>query len=252
MVCMHEREAERINGLQKRKRVKMIFSHYAAFKALELMKLFPFHSHYSPSVFLSLPCIALNPRRLLFPHFIKRSPLISGFMCVWCTHYMFCKYRCPVFPPDLTPEEKARGLARAIRKQTGEVKERWERLKGHMGGWHNQVEQALERLQELQSSMDQLDLRLTQAEEAKATWQPVGDLLIDSLQDHIDKTMVRPIDGGYCLHEPSYTTMMSLLASQELRHFIPMYIIMVCNYQSPNSLHFHNKMVLDWMMCSDR
>uniref|UniRef100_A0A8C4EP43 Utrophin n=1 Tax=Dicentrarchus labrax TaxID=13489 RepID=A0A8C4EP43_DICLA len=91
--------------------------------------------------------------------------------------------------PHLTPEEKARGLARAIRKQTGEVRERWERLKGHMGGWQSQVEQALERLQELQSSMDQLDLRLTQAEEAKATWQPVGDLLIDSLQDHIDKTM---------------------------------------------------------------
>uniref|UniRef100_A0A8D0DED2 Utrophin n=1 Tax=Sander lucioperca TaxID=283035 RepID=A0A8D0DED2_SANLU len=90
---------------------------------------------------------------------------------------------------DLTPEEKARGLARAIRKQTGEVRERWERLKGHMGGWHSQVEQALERLQELQSSMDQLDLRLTRAEETKATWQPVGDLLIDSLQDHIDKTM---------------------------------------------------------------
>lgn len=59
-----------------------------------------------------------------------------------------------------------------------------------MGGWQSQVEQALERLQELQSSMDQLDLRLTRAEEAKATWQPVGDLLIDSLQDHIDKTMV--------------------------------------------------------------
>uniref|UniRef100_A0A7N9AK67 Utrophin n=1 Tax=Mastacembelus armatus TaxID=205130 RepID=A0A7N9AK67_9TELE len=90
---------------------------------------------------------------------------------------------------DLTPEEKARGLARAIRKQTGEVRERWERLKGHMGGWQSQVERALERLQELQSSMDQLDLRLTRAEDAKATWQPVGDLLIDSLQDHIDKTM---------------------------------------------------------------
>ncbi|XP_075869628.1 utrophin isoform X3 [Nelusetta ayraudi] len=91
---------------------------------------------------------------------------------------------------ELTPEEKARGLARAIRKQTGEVRERWERLKGHVGGWQTQVERALERLQELQSSMDQLDLRLTRAEEAKVTWQPVGDLLIDSLQDHIEKTGV--------------------------------------------------------------
>ncbi|XP_024863232.1 utrophin isoform X2 [Kryptolebias marmoratus] len=89
---------------------------------------------------------------------------------------------------DLTPEEKARALARAIRKQTGEVKERWERLKGHVGGWQSQVERALERLQDLQSSMDQLDLQLTQAEEVKASWQPVGDLLIDSLQAHIDRT----------------------------------------------------------------
>ncbi|XP_061560376.1 utrophin isoform X3 [Phycodurus eques] len=91
---------------------------------------------------------------------------------------------------DLSPEQKARGLARAIRMQTGEVRERWERLRGHAGGWQNQVEQALERLQDLQSSMDQLDLRLTRAEDAKSGWQPVGDLLIDSLQDRIDNTMV--------------------------------------------------------------
>lgn len=64
-----------------------------------------------------------------------------------------------------------------------------------MSGWQSQVERALERLQDLQSSMDQLDLRLTRAEEAKVTWQPVGDLLIDSLQDHIDKTVVSQTDG---------------------------------------------------------
>ncbi|KAJ3613682.1 hypothetical protein NHX12_019928, partial [Muraenolepis orangiensis] len=91
---------------------------------------------------------------------------------------------------DLTPEEKARGVARANRKQTGEVRERWERLTDHAGGWQSQVELALERLQELQSSMDQLDLRLTRAEEAQEGWQPVGDLLIDSLQDHIERTTV--------------------------------------------------------------
>ncbi|KAL0967779.1 hypothetical protein UPYG_G00256790 [Umbra pygmaea] len=89
---------------------------------------------------------------------------------------------------ELTPEEKARGVARAIRKQTAEVQERWERVQGHAAGWQSQVERALERLQELQSNMDQLDLRLVRAEEMKAGWQPVGDLLIDSLQDHIEKT----------------------------------------------------------------
>ncbi|KAJ8009626.1 hypothetical protein DPEC_G00090860 [Dallia pectoralis] len=91
---------------------------------------------------------------------------------------------------DVTPEEKARGVARAIRKQTAEVQEHWEQLQSHAGDWQSQVERALERLQELQSNMDQLDLRLVRAEETKAVWQPVGDLLIDSLQDHIEKTTV--------------------------------------------------------------
>ncbi|XP_058618768.1 dystrophin-like isoform X3 [Onychostoma macrolepis] len=89
---------------------------------------------------------------------------------------------------ELTPEEKAQRVAKAIRKQTAEVGERWERLMGHAGTWQEQVDRVLDKLQDLQSSMDQLDLRLAQAEELKAGWQPVGDLLIDSLQDHIDKT----------------------------------------------------------------
>uniref|UniRef100_A0A9J8BHJ6 Utrophin n=1 Tax=Cyprinus carpio carpio TaxID=630221 RepID=A0A9J8BHJ6_CYPCA len=89
---------------------------------------------------------------------------------------------------ELSPEEKAQRVAKAIRKQTAEVGERWERLMGHAGTWQDQVDRALDKLQDLQSSMDQLDLRLAQAEELKAGWQPVGDLLIDSLQDHIKKT----------------------------------------------------------------
>lgn len=91
---------------------------------------------------------------------------------------------------ELSPEEKAQRVARAIRKQAAEVRERWERLLGHVGGWHEQVERSLEKLQDLQSAMDQLDVHLSRPEEVKGRWQPVGDLLIDSLQDHIDKTTV--------------------------------------------------------------
>lgn len=87
-------------------------------------------------------------------------------------------------------------MAKAIRKQTAEVGERWERLMGHIGTWEEQVERALDKLQDIQSSMDQLDLRLTQAEELRTGWQPVGDLLIDSLQDHIDKTTVRVLPSN--------------------------------------------------------
>jgi len=38
--------------------------------------------------------------------------------------------------------------------------------------------------------MDELDLKLRQAEVFKGSWQPVGDLLIDSLQDHLEKVKV--------------------------------------------------------------
>lgn len=95
----------------------------------------------------------------------------------------------PLFS-ELSPEEKAQRVARAIRKQAAEVRERWERLLGHVGRWHEQVERSLEKLQDLQSAMDQLDVHLGRPEEVKGRWQPVGDLLIDSLQDHIDRTTV--------------------------------------------------------------
>ncbi|KAJ8409708.1 hypothetical protein AAFF_G00217670, partial [Aldrovandia affinis] len=84
--------------------------------------------------------------------------------------------------------EKAQRVAKAIRKQTGEVRDRWERLNAHASSWQQQVDKALEKLQDLRSAMDQTDLRLAEAEDTKAGWQPVGDLLIDSLQDHIEKT----------------------------------------------------------------
>lgn len=56
--------------------------------------------------------------------------------------------------------------------------------------WQKKLDDALERLQELQDATDELDHKLRQAEAMKGSWQPVGDLLIDSLQDHIGKIKV--------------------------------------------------------------
>ncbi|XP_031437852.1 utrophin isoform X1 [Clupea harengus] len=91
---------------------------------------------------------------------------------------------------DLTPEERAALLSRAVRKQSGEVCDRWERVCAATSRWQGRVERVLERMQELQSRMDALELRLAHAEDTRATWQPVGDLLIDALQDHIQHTTV--------------------------------------------------------------
>ncbi|XP_066879802.1 dystrophin isoform X15 [Kogia breviceps] len=90
-------------------------------------------------------------------------------------------------PRELPPEEKAQNVTRLLRKQAEEVNTEWEKLNLHSADWQRKIDEALERLQELQEAVDELDLKLRQAEVIKGSWQPVGDLLIDSLQDHLEK-----------------------------------------------------------------
>ncbi|MXQ97954.1 hypothetical protein E5288_WYG002264 [Bos mutus] len=94
-------------------------------------------------------------------------------------------------PRELPPEEKAQNVTRLLRKQAEEVNTEWEKLNLHSADWQRKIDEALERLQELQEATDELDLKLRQAEVIKGSWQPVGDLLIDSLQDHLEKVKVR-------------------------------------------------------------
>ncbi|KAM6151297.1 dystrophin isoform 1-T1 [Rhynchocyon petersi] len=93
-------------------------------------------------------------------------------------------------PRELPPEERAQNVTRLLRKQADEVNTEWEKLNLHSADWQRKLDEALERLQELQEAMDELDLKLHQAEVIKGSWQPVGDLLIDSLQDHLEKVKV--------------------------------------------------------------
>ncbi|XP_042312754.1 utrophin [Sceloporus undulatus] len=89
---------------------------------------------------------------------------------------------------ELTPEEKAQKIAKAMRKQSAEVKEKWENLSSCANSWQKQVEKALEKLKDLQCSMDDLDADLRDAENVRNAWKPIGEALTDSFQDHIDKT----------------------------------------------------------------
>ncbi|KAL8190375.1 UNVERIFIED_CONTAM: hypothetical protein K2H54_050809 [Gekko kuhli] len=95
-------------------------------------------------------------------------------------------------PRELPPEEKAQNVSRLLRKQADEVKTEWDKLNQQSSDWQKKIDEALERLQELQEAMDDLDLKLCQAEAIKGSWQPVGDLLIDSLQDHLEKLKYVP------------------------------------------------------------
>ena len=97
---------------------------------------------------------------------------------------------CHITNLELPPEEKAQNVTRLLRKQAEEVNTEWEKLNLHSADWQRKIDEALERLQELQEATDELDLKLRQAEVIKGSWQPVGDLLIDSLQDHLEKVKV--------------------------------------------------------------
>ncbi|XP_068773160.1 dystrophin isoform X10 [Struthio camelus] len=93
-------------------------------------------------------------------------------------------------PRELSPEERAQNVAKLLRRQADDLKTEWDKLNLNSADWQKKIDDALGRLQGLQEAMDELDLKLRQAEVFKASWQPVGDLLIDSLQDHLEKVKV--------------------------------------------------------------
>ncbi|XP_041436860.1 dystrophin, gene 1 L homeolog isoform X6 [Xenopus laevis] len=90
-------------------------------------------------------------------------------------------------PKEAQTEEQFRNISRVLQKQVDDVTTEWDKLNLRSADWQKKLDEALQRLQELQEAMDELDHKLHQAEALKGSWQPVGDLLIDSLQDHIGK-----------------------------------------------------------------
>ncbi|XP_059499692.1 uncharacterized protein LOC132207865 isoform X1 [Stegostoma tigrinum] len=75
------------------------------------------------------------------------------------------------------PEERAQRIAKAVRKQSIEVKENWEQLKIRASNWQKQVEKALEKLQELHKVLDDLEAHVITAEGVHTDWQPGKDYL---------------------------------------------------------------------------
>lgn len=97
-------------------------------------------------------------------------------------------------PSDISPEERAQNVGRVLRKEADDVMTKWDRLNTDSTDWQRRLELALDRLMELQEAEDLLDGQLRQAEMVKEAWEPVGDLLIDSLPENIDKVKVRLSD----------------------------------------------------------
>uniref|UniRef100_A0A8C5EJ22 Dystrophin n=1 Tax=Gouania willdenowi TaxID=441366 RepID=A0A8C5EJ22_GOUWI len=86
-----------------------------------------------------------------------------------------------------TPEERAQNVGRILRKEADDVVTRWDRLNVDSVDWQKRLELALKRLMELQTAEDLLDGQLRQAEMVKEAWEPVDDVLMDALPEHIER-----------------------------------------------------------------
>ncbi|XP_059507464.1 dystrophin-related protein 2 [Stegostoma tigrinum] len=96
----------------------------------------------------------------------------------------------PAQDRDMSPKQKIQNVSRFIWKQANVSSEMWEKLSARCIDRHRHIERTMERLLELQGTMDELNLALDQAEAVRDSWEPVGDLFIDSLQEHIETTKV--------------------------------------------------------------
>ncbi|XP_071462851.1 dystrophin isoform X4 [Marmota flaviventris] len=78
-------------------------------------------------------------------------------------------------PRELPPEERAQNVTRLLRKQAEEVNTEWEKLNLHSADWQRKIDEALERLQELQEATDELDLKLRQTEALRGEIAPLKE-----------------------------------------------------------------------------
>lgn len=91
---------------------------------------------------------------------------------------------------EVSPRRRMLNVSRSVWKQANVASDLWEKLTARCVDRHRHMERTLERLLQIQAAMEELAVALEQAEGVRDAWEPVGDLFIDSLQDHIDATKV--------------------------------------------------------------
>uniref|UniRef100_A0A8C8SQF1 Dystrophin related protein 2 n=1 Tax=Pelusios castaneus TaxID=367368 RepID=A0A8C8SQF1_9SAUR len=89
---------------------------------------------------------------------------------------------------DVSPRHRIQNISRFVWKQANVASELWEKLTARCVDQHRHIERTLEQLLEVKGAMEELTATLDQAESVKETWEPIGDLFIDSLPEHIQAT----------------------------------------------------------------
>ncbi|ETE62094.1 Dystrophin-related protein 2, partial [Ophiophagus hannah] len=89
---------------------------------------------------------------------------------------------------DVSPRHRIQNISRFVWKQATVASELWEKLTARCVDQHRHIERTLEQLLEIKATMEELSTTLNQAESVQETWEPIGDLFIDSLPEHIQAT----------------------------------------------------------------
>lgn len=135
-----------------------------------------------PSLFLDFP------RFFYLPFSCPPSlscPLFSGLGSHFCSLFPFC-----FAFTDVSPRHRIQNISRFVWKQANVASELWEKLTARCVDQHRHIERTLEQLLEIKGAMEELSTTLDQAESVRETWEPIGDLFIDSLPEHIQSTKV--------------------------------------------------------------
>lgn len=111
--------------------------------------------------------------------------LIHSASILFFLHLLFLS-----FCTELSPRHRMQNVSRSVWKQANVASDLWEKLTARCVDRHRHMERTLERLLQVQAAMEELAHALEQADGVRDAWEPVGDLFIDSLQDHIDATKV--------------------------------------------------------------
>uniref|UniRef100_A0A8C4ELF0 Dystrophin related protein 2 n=1 Tax=Dicentrarchus labrax TaxID=13489 RepID=A0A8C4ELF0_DICLA len=132
--------------------------------------------------------LAFSPQHVLF--ITSQSTLL----CSPCVSNLFCPFPFSFIPlplppsAEVSPRRRILNVSRSVWKQANVASDLWEKLTARCVDRHRHMERTLERLLQIQAAMEELAVALEQAEGVRDAWEPVGDLFIDSLQDHIDAT----------------------------------------------------------------
>ncbi|KAL7873136.1 hypothetical protein AOLI_G00122070 [Acnodon oligacanthus] len=132
----------------------------------------------------------LTSRRQDFDHTLKQVCLSLALQPVDCLTEVSMESAAGRAVP-----ERIMWLSRVMQDQAVEVQQHWEQFRAHATSWQQQVSWALGKLQDLQDSMHQEELSLTEMDSNGQEWHPDGCTLVNCMLDKsfIDGTVARQL-----------------------------------------------------------